>query len=173
MVSLDRTHGTTYFHRTLLILTTIDNNHSISVISFTCLIFFINDAKRLRFIFVQAIADALVDGENIPSTTRFLEKFKIWFDEPVRVCIDRSDAFAGAIGLVFPNANITYDTWHNNETFQKHLGILMNNLKLTKDSDEYFSRELKEHICNLFYDLAGDPHINVAMQADKKLEECT
>ena len=127
----------------------------------------------MRFVFVQAIAVALVDGENIPSTTWVLERFKIWFDEPIRVCIDRSDAFTSAIRLVFPNTNITYDTWHNNETFQKHLGILMGNLKLTKDSDEYFSRELKEHVCNLFYDLAGDPHINVAMQADKKLEECT
>ena len=127
----------------------------------------------MRSVSVQAIAVALVDGENIPSTTWVLERFKIWFDEPIRVCINRSDAFTSAIRLVFPNTNITYDTWHNNETFQKHLGILMGNLKLTKDSDEYVSRELKEHVCNLFYDLAGDPHINVAMQADKKLEECT
>ena len=39
IMSMDGTHGTTYFSRTLLTFTTIDNNHNISVIPFTCLIF--------------------------------------------------------------------------------------------------------------------------------------
>ena len=123
------------------------------------------------FIILQVVAAALVDSENIKACVLCLERFKLWFDIPDRLAIDRCEAFMSACRTVF-SIEPTFDTWHNNQTFQGQLFSVLKGIKCTDKTADDFLEEAKSFVTRRFYDCAGDPHMQVKCKAGEYLNDC-
>ena len=114
-----------------------------------------------------------MDSENIASTVWVLERLKVWFNVPVRLAIDRSDAFTTSVRITMGSeTKVSYDTYHNNETFQKHKGDFFKAIHVTADTGKNFKADICDYMCNLFYDIACDPNRKIVFGYEQSMEKC-